>query len=245
MTSREVWGLGGCGKGGDVVGSGFGGVHGGIPRFSVVWLWLRSDTPWPRPTPARGSKCNAVRKSALKGQSRRDRRKRKPGAARSFFHRLARAWEQSSLAGLVSLPWYAHAREEEIALGTPHALCKQVGRGNGAAMQIMENDKAVFHPSHSRLEDAGEARVSHIPTTTTAEFMKKNKRQLLPRPERRAEQIKAVADARQCLLISCSILQSLAAGYRLCGSPTRLCTQRQADSMFCEGQKISLGWNND
>ena len=88
-----------------------------VPRFSVVWLWLRSDTPWPRPTPARGSKCNAVRKSALKGQSRRDRRKRIPGAARSFFHRLARAWEQSSLAGLVSLSGTRMRVPEETALG--------------------------------------------------------------------------------------------------------------------------------
>ncbi len=95
--------LGGCGKGGDVAGCGGVECSWVVPRFSVVWLWLRSDTPWPRPTPARGSKCNAVRKSALKGQSRRDRRKRIPGAARSFFHRLARAWEQGSLAGLASL----------------------------------------------------------------------------------------------------------------------------------------------
>ncbi len=69
-----------------------------------VWLWLRSDTPWSRPTPARGSKCNAVRKSALKRRSRRDRRKRIPGDALSIFQRLARAWGQSSLAGLVYLP---------------------------------------------------------------------------------------------------------------------------------------------
>ena len=36
-------------------------------------------------------------------------------------------------------------------------------------MQSMENDEAVYHPSHSRLEDAGEARVSHIPTTTATD----------------------------------------------------------------------------
>ena len=33
-------------------------------------------------------------------------------------------------------------------------------------MQSMENDEAVSHTLHSRLEDAGEARVSHIPTTS-------------------------------------------------------------------------------
>ena len=33
-------------------------------------------------------------------------------------------------------------------------------------MQSMENDGAVYHPLHIRLEDAGKARVSHIPTTT-------------------------------------------------------------------------------
>ena len=42
-------------------------------------------------------------------------------------------------------------------------------------MQSMENDEAVFHPSHSRLEDAEEVRVSHIPTTTATRLDKKNK----------------------------------------------------------------------
>ena len=59
--------------------------------------------------------------------------------------------------------------------GTPHALRKQIGHGNGAAVQSMENDRAVSHPSHSRLEDADEARVSHIPTTTATRLDKKDK----------------------------------------------------------------------
>ena len=42
-------------------------------------------------------------------------------------------------------------------------------------MQSMENDEAVSHPSRSRLEDADEARVSHIPTTTTTRLDKKDK----------------------------------------------------------------------
>ena len=42
-------------------------------------------------------------------------------------------------------------------------------------MQSMENDEAVSHPSHSRLEDADEARVSHIPTTTATGLDKKDK----------------------------------------------------------------------
>ncbi len=42
-------------------------------------------------------------------------------------------------------------------------------------MQSMENDEAVSHPSHSRLEDADEARVSHIPTTTATRLDKKDK----------------------------------------------------------------------
>ncbi len=46
-------------------------------------------------------------------------------------------------------------------------------------MQSMENDEAVSHPSHSRLEDADEARVSHIPTTTATSLDKKDK-QLRP-----------------------------------------------------------------
>jgi hypothetical protein len=62
-----------------------------------------------------------------------------------------------------------------LAVGTPHALSKQIGHGNGAAMQSMENDEAVSHPSHSRLEDADEARVSHIPTTTATRLDKKDK----------------------------------------------------------------------
>ena len=46
-------------------------------------------------------------------------------------------------------------------------------------MQRMENDEAVSHPSHSRLEDADEARVSDIPTTTATRIDKKDKQQLL------------------------------------------------------------------
>jgi hypothetical protein len=46
-------------------------------------------------------------------------------------------------------------------------------------MQSMGNDEAVSHPSHSRLEDADEARVSHIPTTTATRLDKKDKQQLL------------------------------------------------------------------
>ena len=46
----------------------------------------------------------------------------------------------------------------------------QAGRGNGEAMQSMENDETVSHPSHSPLEDADEASVSHIPTATTTTY---------------------------------------------------------------------------
>lgn len=42
-------------------------------------------------------------------------------------------------------------------------------------MQSLENDEAVSHPSHSRLEDAGKARVSHISTTTATRLDKKDK----------------------------------------------------------------------
>jgi hypothetical protein len=42
-------------------------------------------------------------------------------------------------------------------------------------MRSMEHDKAVSHPSHSRLEDAGTARVSQIPTTTATRLDKKDK----------------------------------------------------------------------
>lgn len=49
-------------------------------------------------------------------------------------------------------------------------------------MQSMENDRAVFHPSHSRLEDADEARVSHIPTTTATRLDKKDKQLRLLHP---------------------------------------------------------------
>jgi hypothetical protein len=41
-------------------------------------------------------------------------------------------------------------------------------------MQSMENDEAVSHPSHSRLEDADEARVFHIPTTTATRLDRKD-----------------------------------------------------------------------
>ena len=59
-----------------------------------------------------------------------------------------------------------------LSSGTPHALRNYSGHGNGAAMQSMENDEAVSHPSHSRLGDADGARVSHIPTTTATSLNK-------------------------------------------------------------------------
>ena len=46
-------------------------------------------------------------------------------------------------------------------------------------MQSVKNDKAVSHSSHIRLEDADEARVSHIPTTTATRLDKKDKQQQL------------------------------------------------------------------
>jgi hypothetical protein len=67
----------------------------------------------------------------------------------------------------------------KLQLGTPHALSKHIGNGNGAAMQSMGNDGAVSHPSHSGLEDADKARVSHIPTTTATKSDKKGRQQLL------------------------------------------------------------------
>ncbi len=42
----------------------------------------------------------------------------------------------------------------------------QAGHGNGGAMQSLENDTTVSHPSHSPLEDADETSVSHIPTAS-------------------------------------------------------------------------------
>ena len=62
-----------------------------------------------------------------------------------------------------------------IAVGDPHALRKHFGHVNGAAMQRVENDETVFHPSHSRLEDADEARVSHISATMATRLDKKDK----------------------------------------------------------------------
>ncbi len=72
----------------------------------------------------------------------------------------------------LSMPGFRLGRlyRADLLLGTPHALGKQIGYGNGAAMQSMENDEAVSHSSHSRLEDADEARVSHIATTTATIF---------------------------------------------------------------------------
>jgi hypothetical protein len=98
--------------------------------------------------------------------------------ARKIGVPLARARTESS-AGLVSL---LGAKAHKLLLGTPHALRKQIGHGNGAAMQSVENDRAVSHPSHSRLEDADEARVSHIPTTTATRLDKKDKQLRLLHP---------------------------------------------------------------
>jgi len=40
--------------------------------------------------------------------------------------------------------------------------------GNGVAVQSLENDKTVSHPSHSYLENADKAGVYHIATVTAA-----------------------------------------------------------------------------
>ena len=81
--------------------------------------------------------------------------------------------ESLSRSGYLALG--AFVAQKRLLLGTPHALRKQIGHGNGAVVQSEENDGAVFHPSHSRLEDADEARVSHIPTTTATRLDKKDK----------------------------------------------------------------------
>ena len=46
----------------------------------------------------------------------------------------------------------------------------KAGYGNGGAMQSLENDTTVSHPSHSPLEDADETTVSHIPTALDFDF---------------------------------------------------------------------------
>ena len=93
-------------------------------------------------------------------------------------------------------------------------------------MQSMENDEAVSHPSHSRLEDADEARVSHIPTTTATRLDKKDKQlrllhqsiglfSLTENAGRMASEIATYGATRElpnsCLLHSCR-------KQRLCGS---------------------------
>jgi len=57
--------------------------------------------------------------------------------------------------------------------GLPTLNASNTGHGNGATVQSMENDEAVSHPSHSHLEDADKARISHIPTTTTTRLVMK------------------------------------------------------------------------
>ena len=47
-------------------------------------------------------------------------------------------------------------------------MVSHIGGGNGVTMQSLENDKTVSHPSHSHLENADTAGVSHIPTATAA-----------------------------------------------------------------------------
>ena len=50
----------------------------------------------------------------------------------------------------------------------PSRLRTKAGRGNAGAMQSLENDTTVSHPSHSPLENADGTGVSHIPTATAA-----------------------------------------------------------------------------
>ena len=59
---------------------------------------------------------------------------------------------------------------EIVSYGTtaPSKPRTKAGRGNGGTMQSLENDTTVSHPSHSPLEDADGAGVSHIPTATAA-----------------------------------------------------------------------------
>ena len=74
-------------------------AHGG---GSSVFEWpccvLLTNTPWPWPTPARAASagCGKSGQRPAGGQ-----RERIPGAARSFFHRLARARSSVPQQGLV------------------------------------------------------------------------------------------------------------------------------------------------
>ena len=49
----------------------------------------------------------------------------------------------------------------------PSTSTARAGHGNAVAMQSLENDTTVSHPSHSALGDADSAGVSHIPVATT------------------------------------------------------------------------------
>jgi hypothetical protein len=64
-------------------------------------LCLLTNTPWPWPKPSRAASATVWEK--LPEGSAEGRRKRIPGAARSFFHRLARARSRAPQQGLVSL----------------------------------------------------------------------------------------------------------------------------------------------
>ena len=109
-----------------------------------------------------------------------ERAGRRPGGSEHLelhgaFSTSLRAPGTESLSRFGYLALGAFVAQQKSPLGTPYALRKQIGHGNGAAMQSMENDETVSHPSHSRLEDADEARVSHIPTTTATRLDNKDK----------------------------------------------------------------------
>ncbi len=144
-------------------------------------LCLLTNTPWPWPTPAGAASAGCA--ETWPRRPAEGRRKRIPGAARSVFHQLARARD-----GVPQQVWLPRlARQRRIALrcrcclfwGLPTLHASKLVMEMAQLCKAWETDEAVSHPSHSRLEDADEARVSHIPTTTATKSDKKGRQQLL------------------------------------------------------------------
>ena len=92
------------------------------PGFESFGRGCFTLTPWPRPTPARGSKCNAVRKSACKGSPEGTGGSEYLELHGAFSTSLRARWEQGSPSRSGFLAWRSITSQTLLwGLPTPYA----------------------------------------------------------------------------------------------------------------------------